>query len=91
MDPVADLVAGLKTQGSGFPFAPRWKSPLVMTSLWQGLGVDDGSDVVVVELDVDDVVVDDEEVLDVEVVDVVNVVGVGVMKQEHAEDTLDAG
>lgn len=33
----------------------------------------------------------DDKVLDFEVVDVFKVVEIVVMKQEHAEDTLDAG
>lgn len=53
-----------------------------------------GEDVVEVVEVVDDFVTDDEVVvedLEVDVVAVFRVVGVGVIKQEHPEDTLDAG
>ncbi len=46
---------------------------------------------VVVAVDVVVVVVRGVEVDDDEVVEVVRVVGPGVMRQEHPDDTLDAG
>lgn len=85
-----EFAGGEKTHGSAFPLIKVWNPPFCM---WSAVQASTSVGVGVAEVVVVDDVVGTEVVVAVEdlEVEVVKVVEVGVIKQEHPDDTLDAG